>query len=272
LKLSVVIPARNEEQNIGPTLEGLAQRLAEEGIDYELLVVDDGSTDATSWEVARRSTANARIRVIQNTGLHGFGRAVRCGLEAYTGDAVVISMADASDDPNDVVAYYYILRDKADCAFGSRWIRGGHVENFPKLKLVLNRIFNNFIRILFGIAYDDTTNAFKGYRRSTLDGCRPFLSPHFNLTVEIPLKAIVRGYTYAVTPISWRNRKLGQSSLYIQEMGSRYMYIVLNIWLEKMLTRGDYRRTESESFLPWIDQESSEPWGQQLPLRPGADG
>ncbi len=257
MKFSVVIPARNEGHNIGPTLDQLAARLAREEIDYEIVVVDDGSTDATCFEVARRSATDPRIRLVQNTNLHGFGRAVRRGLDAYTGDAVVIAMADASDDPEDIVKYYYILRDEADCAFGSRWIRGGQVENFPRFKLVLNRIFNNGIRALFGTGYNDMTNAFKGYRRTTIDGCRPFLSPHFNLTVEIPLKALVRGYTHAVTPISWRNRRVGQSSLFIQEMGSRYFYIVLNVWLEKLLTRGDYHRPSGEAFSPWPALESS---------------
>ena len=207
MKLLVVIPARNEEKNIGGTLDHLVGRLDREGIDYEIVVIDDGSRDATCWEVARRCGANPRIRLVENAGLHGFGRAVRRGLEEFSGDAVVITMADDSDDPDDVVKYYYILRDQADCAFGSRWIKGGRVEGFPRLKRVLNRFFNHLVRALFLLGYDDVTNAFKGYRRSVIEGCGPFLSPHFNLTVEIPLKAVVRGYSYAVTPISWRNRK-----------------------------------------------------------------
>jgi dolichol-phosphate mannosyltransferase len=251
MNLSVVIPARNEAGNIGPTLDKVRQRLAREGIPFEILVVDDGSKDATPAEVELRIAGDPRIRLISNTGAHGFGLAIRCGLDAFTGDAVVIMMADDSDDPEDVIEYYYILRDKAECAFGSRWTRGGRVENYPLLKGALNRMANTFVRLLFGLRYNDITNAFKGYRRYVIDGCRPFLSPHFNLTVEIPLKAIVRGYSYAVVPITWRNRKSGKSHLRIEEMGSRYLYIVLNIWLEKLLTRGDYHRPEGEGFMPW---------------------
>src|SRR6202007_3177364 len=110
-----------------------------------------------------------RIRLVRNTGKHGFGRAVRCGLEAFTGDAVVFVMADGSDDPEDVVKYYYTLRDKAECIFGSRFIRGGHVENYPRLKLVLNRLANLCIRLLFGLRYNDITNAFKGYRAYVIE-------------------------------------------------------------------------------------------------------
>ena len=98
------------------------------------------------------------------------------------------------------------------------------------------------VRLGFNIPLNDTTNAFKAYRRTVLDGCRPFLAPHFNLTVEIPLKAIVRGYTYAITPISWRNRKHGVAKLKLKEMGSRYFFICAYVWLEKYFSRGDYKR------------------------------
>jgi dolichol-phosphate mannosyltransferase len=93
---------------------------------------------------------------------------------------------------------------------------------------------------MFGLKYNDVTNAFKMYRKSVIEGVSPLLSHHFNLTVEIPLKAIVRGYSYSVLPITWRNRKTGTSKLKLREMGSRYLFIVLYIWLEKHLSRGDY--------------------------------
>jgi dolichol-phosphate mannosyltransferase len=249
MKLSIVIPARNESGNILPTLDNLRRVLRREGIPYEIVVVDDGCTDNTASEVLECSRLDPNVVLVTNSGLHGFGRAIRCGLDHFTGDAVVIYMADGSDSPEEVVQYYQILRDKADCAFGSRWIKGGSVSHYPLLKRILNRFGNTFIRLLFGVRYNDITNAFKGYRKCVIDGCRPLLSPHFNLTVEIPLKAIVRGYSYAVIPITWRNRKLGQSSLKIKEMGSRYLYIVLVVWLEKMLTRDDYHRCLEKSHL-----------------------
>ena len=245
MKLSVVIPARNEQGNLGPTLDALRARLSREAITYELVVVDDGSTDDTMAEVNLRAAADPGVRLVQNLGRHGFGFAVRCGLDVYTGDAVIIAMADGSDSPEDVVAYYYLLRDRAECAFGSRFIAGSQVENYPRFKLAINRIVNLFIRVLFGVRYNDVTNAFKGYRREVIEGCRPFVSPHFNLTVEIPLKAVVRGYTWDIVPISWRQREFGTSQLRLKEMGSRYLFIVLYVWLEKVLTRGDYRRVSA---------------------------
>jgi dolichol-phosphate mannosyltransferase len=255
MKLSIVIPARNEAGNIGKTIDALRSRLQFEGIDYEILVVDDGSTDETCAEVEARACIDSRVRLERNTRLHGFGRAVRYGLERFTGDAVVIMMADLSDDPEDLVKYYYILRDQADCAFGSRFIPGGRTYDYPSLKLIINRLANWFIQLLFGLSFNDITNAFKGYRAEVIRGCQPLISPHFNLTVEIPLKAVVRGYSYKVIPITWRNRKAGVSKLRLEEQGSRYLFIVLSVWLEKMLAKDDYKRQPSNTTV----QELSPP-------------
>ncbi len=251
MKLSVVIPARNEAGNIGLTVDGVRHRLSQEGIEYEIVVVNDGSSDGTVEEVEARCGTGSSVRLVHNRGPHGFGYAVRCGLDAVEGDAVVIVMADGSDSADDVVRYYYVLRDRAECAFGSRWMPGSRVENYPMLKLVINRLANLFIRLLFGLRYNDITNAFKGYRATVIRGCRPLISPHFNLTVELPLKAIVRGYSYEVIPVSWRQRERGISSLRLKEMGSRYLFIVLYVWLEKLLTGGDYRRPAGEAFRPF---------------------
>jgi dolichol-phosphate mannosyltransferase len=245
--LSVVIPARDETGNIGPTVDDIRARLKREGIVYDIIVVDDSSRDATAEEVQGRVAADPGVRLVHNRGPHGFGYAVRRGLDSITGEAVAIVMADGSDSPDDLVRYFYIVRDRAECAFGSRFVAGSHVEHYPPVKLVVNRLANLFIRLLFGIAYNDVTNAFKAYRTSVIHGCRPLLSPHFNLTVELPLKAIVRGYSYEVVPISWRQRARGESHLAIKEMGSRYLYVILCVWLEKLLTRGDYWRGGGEA-------------------------
>jgi dolichol-phosphate mannosyltransferase len=252
VRLSVVIPARNEAGNIGATLDALRERLGREGIAYELVVVDDGSSDTTAEEVRALAAADPGVRLVENQGAHGFGYAVRCGLDNFTGDAVAIMMADGSDSPDDLVRYFYIVRDRAECAFGSRFVTGGHVEDYPRFKLIVNRIANFFVRVLFGVRYNDVTNAFKAYRANVIEGCRPLIAPHFNLTVELPLKAIVRGYSYETVPIGWRQRKRGTSSLLLQEMGSRYLFIVLYVWLEKMLTRGDYRRPAGQTFEPFL--------------------
>lgn len=239
---SVVIPARDEEESLPETLRDLYATFIRAGVPHEIVVVDDGSSDRT-WAVLQELKREVpTLAPTQNTGLHGFGRAVVWGLDHSRGDAVVIMMADASDSPADAVKYWELLNRGNDCAFGSRFVEGGQVIDYPRMKLFVNRIANALVRFGFNIPLNDTTNAFKAYRRTVIDGCRPFLAPHFNLTVEIPLKAIVRGYTYAIMPISWRNRRYGEAKLKIKEMGSRYFFICAYVWLEKYFSRGDYRR------------------------------
>jgi dolichol-phosphate mannosyltransferase len=242
VKLSVVIPAHNEAGSIGPTLNRLADALDEESIDFEIVVVDDASTDATAEIVGEFTARETRVSYLKSHYPPGFGYAVRAGLDHFTGDAVAIAMADGSDSPRDVVRYHRLLEDGYDCAFGSRFMKNSVVTDYPRMKLVLNRIANVGIRMLFRHGYNDTTNAFKAYRREVIETIQPLLSNHFNLTVEMPLKAIVRGHSFAVVPISWSNRTSGASKLKLQEMGSRYVFIVLYVFLEHHLSRGDYRR------------------------------
>lgn len=242
--LSVVVPARNEESCIGAMLEHLHLELRLRDVPHEIVVVDDGSTDGT-WALLQDLQQRIPVlRPVQNGGEHGFGRAVTQGFEFMQGDAVVVMMADESDDCRDVVTYWKLLNEGWDAVFGSRFMKGGGVIDYPWIKLMLNRAANLFIRVLFGIRLNDITNAFKAYRRTTIEGCKPLLSPHFNLTVEIPLKVMVRDFTWTVIPITWRNRKAGESKLKIKEMGSRYLFICLYVWLEKYFSRGDYRRKQ----------------------------
>ncbi|TRT83052.1 MAG: glycosyltransferase [Microcystis aeruginosa Ma_AC_P_19900807_S299] len=245
--LSIIIPAYNEEDCIESTTHLISERLERDKIDYEILVVNDNSKDNTEAVLQKINQENPRIRYINNYYPNGFGFAVRCGLENFSGDAVAVVMADNSDSPDNMVDYYYKLQEGYDCVFGSRFIKGGKVIDYPMHKLFINRLANLFIQVLFGLKFNDTTNAFKIYRKEVIEGISPLLSHHFNLTVEMPLKAIVRGYSYTTIPITWRNRTTGISKLKIKEMGSRYLFIVLSIWLEKHLSRGDYKRKRKKN-------------------------
>ncbi len=243
MKLSVVIPVHNEEGCIADTVRSLANHLAAARVDHEILAINDNSSDRSAEILAALAHEMACLRCHESSPPHGFGLAVRKGLESYSGDAVAVYMADGSDTPDDLLRFFEVLQSRSvDCAFGSRFLRGSRVIDYPLHKLLLNRLANAFIRVVFGLRYNDVTNAFKLYRRCVIDGVKPFLSHHFNLTVELPLKAIVRGYSYAVVPNQWINRKTGVSKLRIQEMGSRYLFIILYCLLERWLSRGDYRR------------------------------
>lgn len=248
MKVSVVIPAHNEREVIAPTVGAVAAALESVGRDYEVIVVDDASTDGTGAIVRALGERNLRVRCLRSHYANGFGFAVRAGLDVFEGDAVAIVMGDGSDDPGDLLRYFDLVEEGYDCAFGSRFMAGGQTHSYPRVKLAINRLVNLGIRGLFQHGYNDTTNAFKAYRREVIENVAPLVSNHFNLTVELPLKAIIRGHSYAVVPISWTNRAAGKSKLGLKEMGSRYLYIVLLAFLEHHLTRGDYRRPGYEDY------------------------
>ena len=228
MKLSVVIPVHNEQAGIKPVALAVAETLAREAVPYEILIVNDNSTDQTEAVLKELARDNANIRYVNNHPPNGFGLAVRYGLRHFTGDAAAVYMGDGSDSPADLVQFYRKVQEGYDCVFGTRWSQGGQVYDYPFFKRIFNRLANNFIRVIMQIGYDDVTNAFKMYRREVIHGVRPLLSRHYNLTVEM---AIIRGYSYTVVPNSWT-------------MGSRYLFIVLYCLLEKWLSHGDYHRSQ----------------------------
>ena len=241
-KLSVIIPAKNESENLKSCISGIVEVLKKYHINHEIIVIDDGSTDNTQEILKEIVSEQLSVRCLKNQNQNGFGQAVRLGLQKFSGDAVAIMMADRSDSPQDLVNYWNKLQEGYECVFGSRFIKGSKVHDYPKIKLLVNRLVNTMIRYAFRIETNDVTNAFKIYRREVIQGCKPFISPHFNLTIEIPLKAIIRGYSWEVIPISWKNRTKGVAKLKLKEMGSRYFFIIAYLWLEKYFSQGDYKK------------------------------
>jgi dolichol-phosphate mannosyltransferase len=243
MKLSIIIPAHNEEESITDTITAIEKALLTIKIDHEICVVNDNSKDSTEDVLKELCKQFPALRYINNSGPNGFGNAIKCGLEHFSGDCVAIMMADLSDSPYDLVKYYTTMLEKnVDCVFGTRWSKGGKAYDYPVIKKVINRLANAIIRLVMNIKYNDTTNAFKLYKREVIEGVKPILSPHFNLTIELPLKAIIRGYSYAVVPNSWTNRVHGVSKLKIKEMGSRYFFILCYCFIEKFFSRGDFKR------------------------------
>lgn len=240
MKLSLVIPAHNEQENIGPCLTELTRVLGtEHGIPHEIIVVDDNSSDRTADVVREFQATFPQIRLVRRQPPGGFGRAIRSGLSAVQGDVVVIYMADLSDDPQDVVMYYRKIMDGYDCVYGSRFIRGSHVEQYPKVKLIVNRLVNTAIRWLFWTKFNDLTNAFKAYRTEVIRACGPFTACHFNITLEMSLGALNRDYRIVQVPISWYGRKWGASKLRLKEMGRRYLATLLMTYGQRLLIRDD---------------------------------
>jgi len=245
MKLSIVIPAYNEEESITETIDQIEEAFSKVTIEHEIFIVNDNSKDNTLQVLEQLAQKYPSLKYETNLGPNGFGYAVRYGLERYSGDCVAVMMADLSDSPYDLICYYTtMIEGNYDCVFGSRFIKGGKVIDYPWVKKIINRIANFIIRIVMRIKYNDTTNAFKLYKREVIDGVKPILSPHFNLTIELPLKAIIRGYSYTIVPNSWTNRKYGVSKLKIKEMGSRYFFILVYCFVEKYFSRGDFKRVK----------------------------
>jgi dolichol-phosphate mannosyltransferase len=241
MKLSILIPTHNEEGSIEDTVCAIECVLSRENINYEIIVINDHSNDKTEFILKDLEKSKKNFKYYNNTGKNGFGNAINFGFKHYSGDCIAIMMADLSDDPEDLIKFYKrLLFGDVDCVFGSRFIKGGKTIDYPFLKLIINRVANFIIRIFIGIKYNDSTNAFKLYKRSVIDGISPLLSPHFNMTIELSLKSIIRGYSYAVLPNYWYNRKTGISKLKIKEMGSRYFFILIYCFVEKYFSRGDY--------------------------------
>jgi len=240
MKMSVVIPTYNEENTIGTCVDQLVRTLGDQhGIPYEIIVVNDNSTDGTARVVHSRSEENPAIRTVKSPPPRGFGRAIRSGIEVVTGDVVVIVMGDLSDDPEDVVAYYRKLEAGYDCVFGSRFIKGSRTQYYPPLKRIVNRTVNRLIQLMFWTRFNDLTNAFKAYRVEVIRECGPYRASHFNITIEMSLSALIRRYAIAQIPIAWSGRTWGSSNLRIREMGRKYLCILLKIFFERMLIADD---------------------------------
>ena len=239
-QLSIVIPAHNEEANIGPCLDDLLTLLIDEhNIDTEVIVVNDNSSDGTEDEVIKRKDRWPGVRLVRRDPPGGFGRAIRSGLRFVTGDVVVIYMGDRSDHPIDALRYYQTIQEGYDCVFGSRFIKGASVKNYPRVKLFVNRIVNTMIQWMFWTKMNDMTNAFKAYRRDVVQHCGPYRACHFNITLEMSLSALISGYKIKEIPIQWEGRTWGSTNLRMQEMGRRYLCTLLMLFFQRVLVSDD---------------------------------
>jgi dolichol-phosphate mannosyltransferase len=261
VKLSIVIPAYNEQENIGPCLDELIAALDSDKIPFEILVVNDNSSDRTEQVVLERAVHRSEIRLLHRLPPGGFGRAVRTGLEFVTGDYVIIYMADRSDHPEDAVRYYRVLTDGYDCVFGSRFIQGASVNGYPPFKLFVNRIVNHCIQWMFWTRFNDLTNAFKGFRVDVVKRCGPYRACHFNITLEISLSALISGYRICQIPVHWEGRAWGASNLRLQEMGRRYLCTLLMLFFQRMLLSDDVRseRTRDQKLGVEVPVKPAEP-------------
>lgn len=233
--LSIIIPCRNEEENLHITIKEIEDFLNDKITNYEIILINDFSTDNTLDLAKKISRDKKFIKVFNNINI-GLGGAINAGIRNSTKTYCVIVMADLSDSPNDIVKYYNEIQEKqVDAVLGSRFMKQSRVIDYPIKKLVLNRIFNYLVKLLFWKNYNDYTNAFKIYKTSVLNEIKPIVSENFNIFLELPLKIIIRNYNYTVIPIDWKNRKAGEAKFKFKELGSKYLFTLLYCFFEKLL-------------------------------------
>ncbi len=233
--LSVLIPIRDEYENLDKIESTFSKNL--ENINYEIILINDFSEDESLKKAQSISNNNKNFKVLDNQQ-KGLGGAINLGIKKSSGDYVCIMMADLSDDVNDLKKYYEIIKlKKLDAVFGSRFINGSKISDYPYKKLILNRIFNNIVKIFFFNNYNDYTNAFKIYNSKVLKSFLPLISESFNIFLEMPLKIISRGYNFEIIPISWINRKVGKAKFNIKELRSKYLFTLFYCFIEKILLK-----------------------------------
>jgi dolichol-phosphate mannosyltransferase len=245
LELSLLFPSRNEGAKLFRTIASHHHALKEAGVIHEFVIVNDTGPEGdsnTAGECRKLESEGIVVQYIERKPpLGGFGTAVAEGLSRFRGKAVVIVMADGCEDPQDILRFLRKYREGHDCVFGDRFGSGGRVRGYPRRKLLLNRVFNWFLSIVFWLPYRDFTNASKLYSRDAVLALQPIFSRHFNVTIELPLKAFVRGMKVAIIPNSWSGEG-GSSSLQISSMMRRYLFTAGVILLEHWLAAGDYQR------------------------------
>ena len=235
MKVSIIIPVRNEELLIEKIIDQLEDKL--KSLPYEIIFINDFSTDNTANLTNKIIKNKTQINLYENKK-RGLGGAINEGIKKATGEAICIMMSDLSDNIDDFKEYYKIIReDGIDAVFGSRFIKESKIVNYPKKKLILNRIFNLVTKLLFVSDYNDFTNAFKIYKKNSLLKTFPLVSESFNIFLELPLKIISRKMRYKIIPISWINRREGNSKFDIKELKAKYLFTLIYCWLEKILLR-----------------------------------
>lgn len=235
MSLSIIIPVKNEENNIDFIFKKLKKKIT---VKFEICFVDDFSSDKSKIKIKKLNTKyKDKVKYYKNTK-PGLGSAINIGITKSKHKFIVIMMCDSSDDINDLKKYIKIInKGKFDAVFGTRFTKKSKVINYPIKKLILNRLFNLFVGLIFFNNFNDYTNAFKIYKKSSLKTLLPIVSESFNVFLELPLKIISRNYKYTIIPINWYGRKKGVSKFKIKELGSKYFFTMLYCWLEKLLIR-----------------------------------
>jgi len=209
----VILPTYEEAATIRDVVTGV---LAQRGVD--VLVVDDSSPDGTAAIVRELAEADERVRLVERPGrsglasayLEGFARGLEDGY-----DLVVEMDADRSHDPEELAALLSAARERFDLVVGSRYVPGGSVTNWSRMRLALSRAGNAYVGLLLGVPVHDATSGYRVYRREVLRDLleEPVRADGYGFQVELVLRAWLRGWSIGEVPITFRERAHGRSKL-----------------------------------------------------------
>lgn len=218
--LSIVVPVYREGEAARPVLTALATRAP---APHEILVVHDEANDPTLPVVESLRAVHPQIRAVHNQLGRGPALALRAGFAAARGEAVLVTMADASDDPDDFAPMLAKLGEGYDLVAASRYMRGGRQLGGPPVKGFLSRAAGQSLHWLIGLPTADPTSAFKLYRTSMLERLDIESDQGFELGLEITVKAFLAGYRITEVPTTWRDREQGQSNFKLLRWLPRYL-------------------------------------------------
>ena len=224
MKLSIIIPAHNEQDNIVEVINKIEEALE---IPYELVVINDHSTDNTKELVGNLSKKYNNILLVENNLNKGFANAIKAGFYKANGDVVIPIMADLCDDLSIVSKMFDKINEGYDVVCGSRYIKGGFRLGGSKIKGFLSCFVGWSLYYLLGLPTHDIANAFKMYRKKVIDSI-DIKCESFETSMEIPLKAYYLGFKMTEVPTVWRERTKGKSNFSMFKLLPNYLK--LYIW------------------------------------------
>jgi dolichol-phosphate mannosyltransferase len=221
MTLSVVMPVFKEGAAVEPVLRAFAEAVR---TPHEILVVYDFDEDPTVPVITRLAAELPAIRGLRNDLGRGVLNAMRAGIAASTGEYVLITMADGSDEPQIVDSMVALASGGADVVAASRYMRGGHQEGGPRLKRLMSRTAGLTLHWFAGVPTHDPTNNFKLYARPFLDEVRIESTAGFELALELTVKATLAGWRIDEVPTTWRDRTAGQSNFKLRRWLPHYLH------------------------------------------------
>jgi len=206
---SIVIPAYNEGERVGATLEKVLAYAAEQGWDAEVIVVNDGSRDNTAGIVRRYAESNPRLRLLENPGNRGKGYSVRHGMLQAQGEVLLFSDADLSSPIEEAEKLFAAIENGADVAIGSRWLqRDLQTQPQPLHRQLFGRVFNLLLRMIVGLSFKDTQCGFKAFTRRAAERIFPLQNiERWGFDPELLYLAKKFNFKVVEVPVAWAHRE-----------------------------------------------------------------